>query len=180
MENAVWESKDLRERDRRTIPGIWLCKISHNHVSRAWLSAMRAPAGDPNDPNGRVNNLERGKIWASRGKMWRNVCMPTSTCADLPVLPLDTSRAPPRAWSPPPPKDIIARFRLITPWNSRWEMREGLAIGFHAVTCLQYAFAVYYDHTYTIVPHNVTSMHNAYGGKFKFLTFWDAVSICRP
>jgi len=31
--------------------------------------------------------------------------------------------------------------------------------------------------TYTIVPHNVTSVHNVYGGKFKFLTFWDAVSI---
>lgn len=61
--------------------------------------------------------------------------------------------------------------------NSR-EMREGLAIGFHAVTFLQYAFAVFYDYTYTIVPHNVTSVHNAYGGKFKFLTFWDAVSMC--
>lgn len=56
-------------------------------------------------------------------------------------------------------------------------MREGLAIGFHAVTFLQYAFAVFYDYTYTIVPDNVTSVHNAYGGKFKFLTFWDAVSI---
>lgn len=56
-------------------------------------------------------------------------------------------------------------------------MREGLAIGFHAVTFLQYAFAVFYDYTYTIVPHNVTSVHNVYGGKFKFLTFWDAVSI---
>ena len=60
--------------------------------------------------------------------------------------------------------------------NSR-KMREGLVIGFHAVTFLQYAFAVFYDYTYTIVPHDVKSVHNAYGGKFKFLTFWDAVSI---
>ncbi|KAG5344727.1 AIG1 protein, partial [Acromyrmex charruanus] len=58
--------------------------------------------------------------------------------------------------------------------NSR-EMREGLAIGFHAVTFLQYAFAVFYDYTYMIVPHDVRSVHNAYGGKFKFLTFWDAI-----
>lgn len=56
-------------------------------------------------------------------------------------------------------------------------MREGLAIGFHAVTFLQFAFAVFYDYTYTIVPYNVTRVHGAFGGKFKFLTFWDAVSI---
>lgn len=59
------------------------------------------------------------------------------------------------------------------------EMRQGLAIGFHAVTFLQFAFAVYYDYTYTIVPHNVAKVHSAFGGKFKFLTFWDAVSINR-
>ncbi|XP_029176526.1 androgen-induced gene 1 protein-like isoform X1 [Nylanderia fulva] len=63
-------------------------------------------------------------------------------------------------------------FRLLA--NSR-EMREGLAIGFHAVTFLQFAFAVFYDYTYTIVPYNVTRVHSAFGGKFKFLTFWDAI-----
>lgn len=73
-------------------------------------------------------------------------------------------------------KEIITRFRLLA--NSR-EMREGLAIGFHAVTFLQFAFAVFYDYTYTIVPDNVTRVHRAFGGKFKFLTFWDAVSIYR-
>jgi len=73
-------------------------------------------------------------------------------------------------------KEIITRFRLLA--NSR-EMREGLAIGFHAVTFLQFAFAVFYDYTYTIVPYNVTRVHRAFGGKFKFLTFWDAVSIYR-
>jgi len=77
-----------------------------------------------------------------------------------------------RVWSPK--RDNCISDSLLV--NSG-EMREGLAIGFHAVTFLQYAFAVFYDYTYTIVPHNVRSVHNAYGGKFKFLTFWDAVSI---
>ncbi|XP_011339274.1 androgen-induced gene 1 protein isoform X1 [Ooceraea biroi] len=67
---------------------------------------------------------------------------------------------------------MITHFRLLA--NSR-EMRKGLAIGFHAVSFLQFAFAVYYDYTYTIVPDNVTRVHSAFGGKFKFLTFWDAI-----
>ena len=56
-------------------------------------------------------------------------------------------------------------------------MREGLLLAIHATTFVTFAFAVYYDFYYTQVPENVTKMHNAYGGKFKFLTFWDAV--CR-
>ncbi|XP_020283884.1 androgen-induced gene 1 protein-like isoform X3 [Pseudomyrmex gracilis] len=54
-------------------------------------------------------------------------------------------------------------------------MRQGLVIGFHAIFFLHYAFGVYYDYTYTIVPANVGRVHGAYGGKFKFLTFWDAI-----
>ncbi|XP_011155289.2 androgen-induced gene 1 protein isoform X2 [Harpegnathos saltator] len=54
-------------------------------------------------------------------------------------------------------------------------MQQGLVIGFHVITFLQYAFAVYYDYTFTIVPQNVTKVHGAFGGKFKFLTFWDAI-----
>ncbi|EFN65173.1 hypothetical protein EAG_05722 [Camponotus floridanus] len=69
-------------------------------------------------------------------------------------------------------RQYVHSQRLLA--NSR-EMREGLAIGFHAVTFLQFAFAVFYDYTYTIVPYNVTRVHRAFGGKFKFLTFWDAV-----
>lgn len=57
------------------------------------------------------------------------------------------------------------------------EMRESLLIGFHAVAFVLFAFAVYYDFTYTVVPRNVMKVHGAFGGKFKFLTFWDAVSI---
>ena len=56
-------------------------------------------------------------------------------------------------------------------------MRESLLIGFHAIACLQFAIAVYYDYTYVVIPKEVARMHGAFGGKFKFLTFWDAVSI---
>ncbi|XP_003485331.1 androgen-induced gene 1 protein isoform X1 [Bombus impatiens] len=54
-------------------------------------------------------------------------------------------------------------------------MQEGLLIGFHMISCVQFAFSVYYDYMYTIVPPNLLKMHNSYGGKFKFLTFWDAI-----
>ncbi|XP_071856224.1 androgen-induced gene 1 protein isoform X1 [Bombus fervidus] len=54
-------------------------------------------------------------------------------------------------------------------------MQEGLLIGFHMISCAQFAFSVYYDHMYTVVPPNIIKMHNSYGGKFKFLTFWDAI-----
>lgn len=57
------------------------------------------------------------------------------------------------------------------------KMRDMLLIAFHLMCCLQFSFAVYYDYFYTNVPSTVTKMHNAYGGKFKFLTFWDAVCI---
>ena len=56
-------------------------------------------------------------------------------------------------------------------------MRDSLLIGFHVISCVQFAFSVYYDYTYVIVPPTLSRMHNSYGGKFKFLTFWDAVSI---
>lgn len=54
-------------------------------------------------------------------------------------------------------------------------MREFWLIGFHAIACAQFAFSVYYDFMYTVVPHNVVKTHSAFGGKFKFLTFWDAI-----
>ncbi|KAF7381693.1 hypothetical protein HZH68_015566 [Vespula germanica] len=53
-------------------------------------------------------------------------------------------------------------------------MRESILIGFHAIACLQFAYSVYYDYTYTVVPQNVMKVHGAFGGRFKFLTFWDA------
>ncbi|CAD1471835.1 unnamed protein product [Heterotrigona itama] len=59
--------------------------------------------------------------------------------------------------------------------NGNLTMRDGLLIGFHVISCVQFAFSVYYDYMYTIVPPNVLKVHNGYGGKFKFLTFWDAI-----
>lgn len=59
-------------------------------------------------------------------------------------------------------------------------MQDGLLIGFHVISCVQFAFSVYYDYTYIIIPPNVLKVHNGYGGKFKFLTFWDAVSMMQP
>lgn len=55
-------------------------------------------------------------------------------------------------------------------------MRDGLLIVFHAITCVQFAFAVYYDYMHAILPPSLAKA-NDFGGKFKFLTFWDAVSI---
>lgn len=56
-------------------------------------------------------------------------------------------------------------------------MREKLLFVFHVAAFVQFFFAVYYDYTYTRVPPQIGKVHNAYGGKFKFLTFWDAVRI---
>ncbi|XP_034947785.1 androgen-induced gene 1 protein-like isoform X3 [Chelonus insularis] len=54
-------------------------------------------------------------------------------------------------------------------------MREALLIGFHVIACVQFAFSVYYDFTFTVVPNGILKIHGAFGGKFKFLTFWDAI-----
>ncbi|XP_054007189.1 androgen-induced gene 1 protein-like isoform X1 [Hylaeus anthracinus] len=54
-------------------------------------------------------------------------------------------------------------------------MRDGLISVFHVISSVQFAVSVYYDYTYVVIPSHVTKMHNAYGGKFKFLTFWDAI-----
>ncbi|XP_076232447.1 androgen-induced gene 1 protein isoform X3 [Calliopsis andreniformis] len=54
-------------------------------------------------------------------------------------------------------------------------MRDGLLIVFHVISCVQFAFSVYYDYVYVVVPPSPTKIHNDFGGKFKFLTFWDAI-----
>lgn len=58
-------------------------------------------------------------------------------------------------------------------------MRDNLLFGFHVISCMQFAFAVYYDYMYIAIPPNLIRMHINFGGKFKFLTFWDAVSIMK-
>ncbi|XP_046590015.1 androgen-induced gene 1 protein isoform X2 [Neodiprion lecontei] len=57
----------------------------------------------------------------------------------------------------------------------RNKKRDTLLRGMHAIAFAQFSFAVYYDHTYTVVPRHIARMHDAYGGRFKFLTFWNAI-----
>lgn len=57
------------------------------------------------------------------------------------------------------------------------KMKETFYIIFHATACVLFAFGVYYDYAHVIIPKEAGRTHGAYGGKFKFLTFWDAVSI---
>ncbi|XP_075219012.1 androgen-induced gene 1 protein-like [Lycorma delicatula] len=45
----------------------------------------------------------------------------------------------------------------------------------HILGALQFTFGCYYDWYHVIVPKSVAPIMSAYGGKFKFLTFWDAV-----
>ncbi|KAF3427435.1 hypothetical protein E2986_06515 [Frieseomelitta varia] len=80
-------------------------------------------------------------------------------------LPMSLSKIPISNFDP-------GALRFLTIWNL---MRDGLLIGFHVISCVQFAFSVYYDYMYTVVPPNVLKVHNGYGGKFKFLTFWDAI-----
>lgn len=56
-------------------------------------------------------------------------------------------------------------------------MKENVLSLFHAAAFLAFGFAVYYDLVYTHIPIEIGRAHNAYAGKFKFLTFWDAVGI---
>lgn len=48
---------------------------------------------------------------------------------------------------------------------------------FHIIGAVQFSFSVFYDYTYVVVPKEVFPLMGAFGGKFKFLTFWNAVSI---
>ncbi|XP_046672910.1 androgen-induced gene 1 protein-like isoform X2 [Homalodisca vitripennis] len=46
---------------------------------------------------------------------------------------------------------------------------------FHIVAAIQFAYSVYYDFTFVVVPKDVSPIMSAFGGKFKFLTFWNAI-----
>ncbi|XP_031844584.1 androgen-induced gene 1 protein isoform X1 [Nomia melanderi] len=54
-------------------------------------------------------------------------------------------------------------------------MRDSLLFVFHVISCVQFSFAVYYDYVHVVVPRRSTEIHSDYGGKFKFLTFWNAI-----
>lgn len=47
---------------------------------------------------------------------------------------------------------------------------------FHLLGAIQFAFGVYYDYVYVNVPQSVLHTHVKFGGKFKYLTFIDAVN----
>lgn len=47
----------------------------------------------------------------------------------------------------------------------------------HVVGCLQFSYSVYYDWNYVDIPLSASRMGSGYGGKLKFLTNWDAVSL---
>lgn len=48
---------------------------------------------------------------------------------------------------------------------------------FHVVGAVQFSYSVFYDYFYVVVPKEVFPLMQAFGGKFKFLTFWNAVSF---
>jgi hypothetical protein len=49
---------------------------------------------------------------------------------------------------------------------------------FHFIALVQFSYAVYYDFNYVHVPGEaLKSNRTKFGGKFKFLTFIDAVKI---
>lgn len=52
-----------------------------------------------------------------------------------------------------------------------------LRVGIHVIFCAQFAFGTYYYHTHVQIPKSVGKSHQSYGGKFKFLTFLNAVCI---
>ncbi|XP_043475174.1 androgen-induced gene 1 protein-like isoform X2 [Leptopilina heterotoma] len=54
-------------------------------------------------------------------------------------------------------------------------MKDTFFIIFHASACALFAFGVYYDYAHVVIPKEAGRTHGAYGGKFKFLTFWDAI-----
>lgn len=57
---------------------------------------------------------------------------------------------------------------------------SSLVILFHLIGALQFGYSVYYDYNYVHIPKELRvetrNMSNNYGGKFKYLTFIDAVS----
>lgn len=51
---------------------------------------------------------------------------------------------------------------------------------FHLITAVQFCFAVYYDYAFVHVPSSaLKSNRTTFGGKFKFLTFFDGVNMKR-
>ncbi|XP_059473143.1 androgen-induced gene 1 protein-like [Neocloeon triangulifer] len=45
----------------------------------------------------------------------------------------------------------------------------------HLLAASMFAYSVYYDWNFVVIPPEVSPLSGGYGGKFKYLTFWDAV-----
>lgn len=52
---------------------------------------------------------------------------------------------------------------------------RGLVTFIHLVAAVQFCFAVYYDYAHVHMPHHMQRLGGNFGGKFKYLTFLDAV-----
>lgn len=57
------------------------------------------------------------------------------------------------------------------------ELYNVIRVLIHLVGCLQFSYSVYYDWNYVVIPPSASRMGSGYGGKLKFLTNWDAVSL---
>lgn len=49
-------------------------------------------------------------------------------------------------------------------------------IAVHVVGTLVFVYSVYYNYVHVNIPSNVNPIDDAFGGKFKYLTFLDGVS----
>jgi hypothetical protein len=47
----------------------------------------------------------------------------------------------------------------------------------HAVAALMFGYSVYYDWYFVHIPKELSPASSGFGGKFKYLTFWDAVRL---
>lgn len=47
----------------------------------------------------------------------------------------------------------------------------------HVTAALMFGYSVYYDWNFVIIPPDVSPLSGGFGGKFKYLTFWDAVRL---
>lgn len=49
-------------------------------------------------------------------------------------------------------------------------------IAVHVLGTITFVFSVYYNYVYVNIPTHVNPIDDAFGGKFKYLTFLDGVS----
>ncbi|XP_066992578.1 androgen-induced gene 1 protein isoform X1 [Anabrus simplex] len=52
---------------------------------------------------------------------------------------------------------------------------NSLLLLIHVIGAVQFSFSVYYDWNFVKIPREASRMGSGYGGKLKFLTFWDAI-----